>query len=114
MAAGVLLDSDEAGDAAAFGEDFADAMAGALGGYEAQAAIVTPDTKKAMQQLLTNIQDGSFAKKFINENETGRHGFAKYREAERNHPVEKIGATLRPSMPFLDPIKIVDGHPVKA
>ena len=84
------------------------------GGYEAQAAIVTPDTKKAMQQLLSNIQDGSFAKKFINENETGRHGFAKYRDAERNHPVEKIGATLRPSMPFLDPIKIVDGHPVKA
>jgi ketol-acid reductoisomerase len=84
------------------------------GGYEAQAAIVTPDTKKAMQKLLSNIQDGSFAKKFINENETGRHGFAKYRDAERNHPVEKIGATLRPSMPFLDPIKIVDGHPVKA
>ena len=84
------------------------------GGYEAQAAVVTPDTKKAMQKLLSNIQDGSFAKKFINENETGRHGFAKYRDAERNHPVEKIGATLRPSMPFLDPVKIVDGHPVKA
>ena len=84
------------------------------GGYEAQAAIVTPDTKKAMKQLLTNIQDGSFAKKFINENETGRHGFAKYRDAERNHPVEKIGAPLRASMPFLDPVKIVDGHPVKA
>jgi ketol-acid reductoisomerase len=84
------------------------------GGYEAQAAIVTPDTKKAMKQLLSNIQDGSFAKKFINENETGRHGFAKYRDAERNHPVEKIGATLRPSMPFLDPVKIVDGHPIKA
>ena len=84
------------------------------GGYEAQAAVVTPATKAAMKQLLTNIQDGSFAAKFINENKTGRHGFAKYREAERTHPIEKVGAGLRASMPFLDPVKIVDGHPVKA
>jgi ketol-acid reductoisomerase len=84
------------------------------GGYEAQAPIVTADTKKAMKQLLSNIQDGSFAAKFINENKTGRHGFAKYREAERNHPIEKVGSGLRASMPFLDPLKIVDGVPVKA
>ena len=84
------------------------------GGYEAQAPIVTADTKKAMKQLLTNIQDGSFAAKFIKENETGRHGFAKYREAERNHPIEKVGAGLRASMPFLDPVKVVDGAVVKA
>jgi ketol-acid reductoisomerase len=84
------------------------------GGYEAQAPIVTADTKKAMKQLLSNIQDGSFAKKFINENETGRHGFAKYRDAERTHPIEKVGSGLRASMPFLDPLKIVDGVPVKA
>jgi ketol-acid reductoisomerase len=84
------------------------------GGYEAQAPIVTADTKKAMKQLLSNIQDGSFAKKFINENETGRHGFAKYREAEHTHPIEKVGAGLRASMPFLDPLKIVDGAVVKA
>jgi len=84
------------------------------GGYEAQAPIVTADTKKAMKQLLSNIQDGSFAAKFLNENETGRHGFAKYRDAERNHPIEKVGAGLRAAMPFLDPLKIVDGVPVKA
>jgi ketol-acid reductoisomerase len=84
------------------------------GGYEAQAPIVTADTKKAMKQLLSNIQDGSFAKKFINENETGRHGFAKYREAERNHPIEKVGSELRKSMPFLDPVKIENGAVVKA
>jgi ketol-acid reductoisomerase len=84
------------------------------GGYEAQAPIVTADTKAAMKQLLSNIQDGSFAAKFINENKTGRHGFAKYREAERNHPIEKVGSGLRASMPFLDPLKIVDGVPVKA
>jgi ketol-acid reductoisomerase len=84
------------------------------GGYEAQAPIVTAETKKAMKQLLSNIQDGSFAAKFIKENETGRHGFAKYREAERNHPIEKVGAGLRASMPFLDPVKVVDGAVIKA
>jgi ketol-acid reductoisomerase len=84
------------------------------GGYEAQSPIVTPATKAAMKQLLSNIQDGSFAAKFINENETGRHGFAKYREAERTHPIEKVGSQLRAAMPFLDPLKIVDGVPVKA
>jgi ketol-acid reductoisomerase len=84
------------------------------GGYEAQSPIVTPATKAAMKQLLANIQDGSFAAKFINENETGRHGFAKYRDAERNHPIEKVGSQLRAAMPFLDPLKIVDGVPVKA
>jgi ketol-acid reductoisomerase len=67
-----------------------------------------------MKQLLSNIQDGSFAAKFINENETGRHGFAKYREAERSHPIEKVGAGLRASMPFLDPVKIENGAVVKA
>ena len=67
-----------------------------------------------MKQLLSNIQDGSFAKKFINENKTGRHGFAKYREAERNHPIEKVGAELRAAMPFLDPVKVENGHVVKA
>jgi ketol-acid reductoisomerase len=84
------------------------------GGYEAQAPIVTPDTKKAMKQLLANIQDGSFAAKFIKENETGRHGFAKYREAEHTHPIEKVGAELRKAMPFLDPLKVENGTVVKA
>jgi len=84
------------------------------GGYEAQAAIVTPATKAAMKQLLSNIQDGSFAAKFIAENETGRHGFAKYRDAERTHPIEKVGSGLRAAMPFLDPLKVVGGTVVKA
>jgi len=84
------------------------------GGFEAQAKIVTPATKAAMKQLLTDIQDGTFAAKFINENNTGRHGFAKYRQAERDHPIEKVGAGLRASMPFLDPVKIENGSVVKA
>jgi ketol-acid reductoisomerase len=84
------------------------------GGYEAQAPIVTADTKKAMQQLLANIQDGSFAEKFINENKTGRHQLDAYRKAEAAHPIEKVGADLRAAMPFIDPLKIENGTVVKA
>jgi ketol-acid reductoisomerase len=84
------------------------------GGYEAQSYIVTADTKAKMQQLLANIQDGSFAAKFINENKTGRKQMDAYRKAEASHPVEKVGAGLRKAMPFLDPLKVENGAVVKA
>jgi ketol-acid reductoisomerase len=84
------------------------------GGYEAQKRIVTPDTKKAMKELLTEIQNGTFAKKFIHENETGRHELNKYRSTESADQIEVVGAELRAAMPFLSPVKVVDGAVVKA
>ena len=84
------------------------------GDYVAGPRIITADTKAAMRKLLDEIQDGSFAKKFINENETGRKEFARIRAAEARHPLETVGASLRAGMPFLDPVKVVDGAVVKA
>src|SRR5664279_2300852 len=84
------------------------------GDYVAGPRIITADTKAAMRKLLDEIQDGSFAKKFINENETGRKEFARIRAAEAKHPLETVGAILRAGMPFLDPVKVVDGAVVKA
>jgi ketol-acid reductoisomerase len=84
------------------------------GDYVAGPRIVTPDVKKAMRKLLDEIQDGSFAKKFIAENETGRHEFSRIRKDEAAHPIETVGAGLRAAMPFLDPVKVVDGAVVKA
>ena len=84
------------------------------GDYVAGPRIVTAETKKAMKQLLAEIQDGSFAKKFIAENETGRHEFARIRKAEAAHPIEQVGAELRKAMPFLDPVKVENGTVVKA
>jgi ketol-acid reductoisomerase len=84
------------------------------GDYVAGPRIVTSDTKKAMRKLLDEIQDGSFAKKFIQENETGRHEFARIRKAEAAHPIEQVGAELRKAMPFLDPVKVENGTVVKA
>jgi ketol-acid reductoisomerase len=67
-----------------------------------------------MRKLLDEIQDGSFAKKFIAENETGRHEFARIRKAEAALQIEKVGAELRKSMPFLDPVVVKDGQVQKA
>jgi ketol-acid reductoisomerase len=57
-----------------------------------------------MRQILKEIQDSTFAKKWIEENETGSKQFKAMREADRNHPVEVVGAGLRKMMPFLDPV----------
>ena len=84
------------------------------GDYVAGPRIVTPEVKKAMKGLLNDIQDGTFAKKFIEENETGRHEFARIRKQEAAHPIEKVGAALRAGMPFLDPVKVENGTVVKA
>jgi ketol-acid reductoisomerase len=76
------------------------------GDYTAGARIVTAETKATMRQLLKEIQDGTFAKNWINENEQGQPNFKKMREADRNHPIEKVGGPLRKMMPFLDPVGV--------
>ena len=80
------------------------------GDYVAGPRIVTEDTRKAMQKLLDEIKDGTFAKNWINENQTGRPTFNKTRAAEMNHPIEQVGAQLRGMMPFLDPVTIKPGQ----
>src|SRR6188768_949897 len=65
------------------------------GDYTAGARIVTAETKATMRQLLKEIQDGTFAKNWIAENENGQPNFRKMREADRNHPVEQVGSPLR-------------------
>ena len=76
------------------------------GDYTAGARIVTAETKATMRQLLTEIQDGTFARNWIKENEEGQPNFKKMREADRNHPIERVGGPLRKMMPFLDPVGV--------
>src|SRR6202167_6086645 len=71
------------------------------GDYVAGPRIVTPEVKAAMKRLLNDIQSGAFAKKFIAENESGRKEFARIRKAESQLQIERVGAELRKSMPFL-------------
>jgi ketol-acid reductoisomerase len=76
------------------------------GDYTAGSRIVTAETKATMRQLLKEIQSGEFAKRWIDENEQGQPNFRTMREADRNHPIEVVGARLRDMMPFLDPVKL--------
>ena len=59
-----------------------------------------------MKQILTEIQDGSFAKRFLADQNSGRKEFTAFREAEAKHPVEVVGKELRAQMPFLDPVTV--------
>ena len=64
-------------------------------------AVVGEATRQAMKKVLAQIQDGSFAREWIEENKSGGRNFAKLREAARQHPVEKVGEQLRAMMSWL-------------
>ena len=79
------------------------------GDYVAGPKVVGPEARAAMQKLLGAIRDGSFAKDWIAENERGRPRFEAKRQAEREQPIERVGAQLRKMMPFLNPVTIKPG-----
>ena len=68
------------------------------GEYVAGPRVITEETKKAMKGLLSDIQDGSFAGKWILENKTGRTYFNARRRMLAEHPMETVGAELREKM----------------
>ncbi len=79
------------------------------GDYTAGPRIITEETQGEMRKILEEIQDGTYAKKWIAENEAGRPWFNEQRRKEQEHPIEKVGAKLREMMPFLDPVTIKPG-----
>ncbi len=84
------------------------------GDYVSGPRVVTPEVKKAMKEILNDIQSGAFAKRFIEDQNNGRKEFEAFRAQDRNHPIEKVGSELRAAMPFLDPVKVENGTVVKA
>jgi ketol-acid reductoisomerase len=63
--------------------------------------VITESVKHEMKQILTEIQDGTFANEWIKENEIGRPRYHELREAGKKHPIEEIGKKLRAMMPFV-------------
>ncbi len=63
--------------------------------------IVTDQTKQEMKRVLTEIQDGTFAKNFRAEYAGGMKNFKRLYEADNNHPLEVTGRKLRGMMPWL-------------
>lgn len=68
------------------------------GDYVSGPRIVDQSVKQRMREVLKEIQDGTFAHRWLDENELGRPNFTRYREAAANDPMEKVGQDLRSLM----------------
>jgi len=64
--------------------------------------VVNKATKKEMKKILTEIQNGKFARQWIAENNKGAKKFQKMLKADMKHPIEKVGVKLRALMPWLE------------
>ncbi|MBV8827677.1 MAG: ketol-acid reductoisomerase [Acidobacteriaceae bacterium] len=71
------------------------------GDYTRGPRIVTDGTRTEMKKILSEIQSGEFARKWLDENRTGRKQFLAMREEAKDQPIERVGAELRAMMPFL-------------
>ena len=63
--------------------------------------IVTADTKKAMKEVLADIQSGKFADEFLADSKAGQPFLKAHREAASEHQIEKVGQELRKLMPWI-------------
>jgi ketol-acid reductoisomerase len=71
------------------------------GDYTRGPRVVDEHVRETMRRILTEIQDGSFAREWILENQAGRPGFMALRRQNAEHPIEQVGAELRAMMPWL-------------
>jgi ketol-acid reductoisomerase len=83
------------------------------GDYTGGPRLVTEETRREMKRMLEEIQNGTYAKKWIAENEAGRPWFNATRRAERESTIEKVGEQLRAMMPFLDAVRVTPEGEVK-
>jgi len=73
------------------------------GDYTGGRRIITEETRTEMHRMLAEIQDGTYARSWILENQAGRPFFNTMRQREREHPIEQVGRKLRAMMPWLNP-----------
>jgi ketol-acid reductoisomerase len=69
-----------------------------FGDYVSGPRIIDASVKQRMREVLKEIQDGTFAHRWLDENEMGRPNFTRYREQAANDPMEKVGQDLRALM----------------
>jgi ketol-acid reductoisomerase len=79
-----------------------------FGEYVTGPRIVTEETRKAMRQVLKDIQTGEYAKAFILESRAGGPVLRSRRRLDAVHPIETVGARLRAMMPWIAKKKLVD------
>ena len=72
------------------------------GDYMVGRRIITDETRKEMKKVLSEVQDGSFARRWILENMANRPNFNAERRMQKEHPIEKVGMELRKMMKWID------------
>ncbi len=75
------------------------------GDYVSGPRVIDNHVRENMRQILREIQDGSFAEKWLDENSNGREKFMAMRKKDSEHPVEKVGRDLRSMMSWLEPVE---------
>jgi ketol-acid reductoisomerase len=80
------------------------------GDYVSGPRIIDERVRETMRAVLGEIQDGSFAARWIAENESGRQEFERLRAQDRDHQIEQVGAELRSQMAFLNPVVVRAGQ----
>ncbi len=73
-----------------------------FGDYTRGPRIITEETKQEMRRILTEVQNGQFAREWILENKAGAPAFKATRRRERAHPIEEVGRNLRRLMTWID------------
>jgi ketol-acid reductoisomerase len=73
------------------------------GDYVSGPRIIDQHTREEMRKVLHEIQDGSFATRWILENQAGRPSFQAMRRSNARHQIEQVGSELRAMMPWLNP-----------
>jgi ketol-acid reductoisomerase len=73
------------------------------GDYVSGPRVIDARVKQSMKQILAEIQDGSFAERWIDESEKGRENFLRMRQEHADHELETVGASLRGMMSWLQP-----------
>jgi len=64
--------------------------------------VIGEPARQAMQELLAQIQDGSFAREWIAENRAGQESFKRMREEQADHQIEREGKELRSMMDWIE------------
>ncbi len=78
------------------------------GAYVTGPTLVTEETRAAMREALKNIQDGSYAEKFVQEGKSGYPFMNKKRADNARHQIEVVGEQLREMMPFIKKNQLVN------
>ncbi|HKC20498.1 MAG TPA: ketol-acid reductoisomerase [Candidatus Dormibacteraeota bacterium] len=75
------------------------------GDYVSGPRVIDDHVRQSMRGVLAEIQDGSFAERWLDENSNGREGFLAMRHKDADHHIEQVGRELRSMMTWLEPVE---------